>query len=82
MDSESMLLAMMVWTFASSSFDLTIKLWRINGTILDSFDNASTVTDVRFAPNSLAKNGNKLLISGGFDTKVRFWELVESTVGY
>lgn len=63
---------------ASTSFDRTIKLWRIDGTVLDSFSSDDTVTDVRFAPKSLSKKEQKILISGGFDTKVRFWQLQES----
>ena len=66
---------------ASTSFDRTIKLWRIDGTILDSFGNTDTVADVRFAPNSISRDGNQVLISGGFDTKVRFWELAKSEEG-
>ena len=65
-------------TVASTSFDRTIKLWRIDGTILDSFGDTDTVADIRFAPNSFSRNGNKVLISGGFDTTMRFWELIES----
>ncbi|MEL6927221.1 MAG: AAA-like domain-containing protein [Cyanobacteria bacterium J06600_6] len=66
---------------ASTSFDRTIKLWRINGEVLDSFGNTDTVADVRFAPDALSQNGNQVLISGGFDTKVRFWELSASANG-
>ena len=66
---------------ASTSFDRTIKLWRADGTVLDTFGNSDTVTDVRFAPDGFAKNGNNILISGGFDTKIRFWELQKSEDG-
>ena len=63
---------------ASTSYDRTIKLWRTDGTELDTFGNTDTVTDVRFAPDGFAGSNNTTLISGGFDTKIRFWELQES----
>lgn len=77
----TLLLAMMGILVASTSFDRTIKLWRINGEVLDTFGNTDTVADVRFAPSSLSNNGNRVLVSGGFDTQVRFWELLESAGG-
>ena len=64
---------------ASTSFDRTIKLWRPDGTELDTFGNTDTVTDVRFAPDDYGNSVNITLISGGFDTKIRFWELEESS---
>jgi len=51
---------------ASTSYDRIIMLWRIDGTTLDSFGNIDTVADIRFAPDSLTINGNKVLISGGW----------------
>ena len=64
---------------ASTSYDRTIKLWRTDGTVLDTFGNTNTVTDIRFAPDGFADSGNITLISGGFDTKIRIWELQESS---
>ena len=63
---------------ASTSYDRTIKLWRTNGAVLDTFSHSDTVADIRFAPDNLSTNGKTTLISSGFDTKIRFWELQES----
>ena len=60
---------------ASTSYDRTIKLWRQDGTVLKTLNNIDTVTDVRFAPDGFAKNGNATIIYGAFDTKIHFWEL-------
>ena len=64
---------------ASTSYDRTIKLWRTDGTVLDTFSHSDTVTDIRFAPNGLSVSDNTILISSGFDTRIRFWELEESS---
>ena len=64
---------------ASTSYDRTIKLWRTDGTVLDTFSHSDTVTDIRFAPDGLSTNGNITLISSGFDTRIRFWELQKSS---
>ena len=62
----------------STSYDRTIKLWRADGRVLDTYTNDDTVTDIRFAPKGFIGNENPIMVSGGFDTKIRFWEIEKS----
>jgi len=63
---------------ASTSYDRTIKLWRVDGMVLETLGNIDVVTNVQFAPDGFAQNDREIMISGGFDPKIYFWELQKS----
>ncbi|AFY80852.1 eIF2A-related protein [Oscillatoria acuminata] len=67
-------------SLASASIDKTIKLWRLDGTIINTFrGHTNSVTDVSFSPNG------QQIASASFDGTIKLWKpdgtLVNSMAG-
>ncbi|MGB7442919.1 MAG: hypothetical protein WA919_17790 [Coleofasciculaceae cyanobacterium] len=66
---------------ASASRDKTVKLWRLDGTLVDTlYGHSSSVTSVSFSPSS------QLLASASWDGTIKLWSwdgrLVQTLVGH
>ncbi len=56
-------------TLASASADKTIKLWRLDGTLINTLEgNQTSVNTIRFSPDG------ELLASGGIDGTIKIWK--------
>ncbi len=57
-------------TIATGSFDNTVKLWNLNGQVLQTFKgHSSSVSSVVFSPDG------KTIASGSWDNTVKLWNL-------
>ncbi|WP_373693626.1 CHAT domain-containing protein [Limnofasciculus baicalensis] len=56
-------------TLASASADKTIKIWRLDGTLINTLEsNQTSVNTIRFSPDG------ELLASGGIDGNIKLWK--------
>jgi WD40 repeat protein/tetratricopeptide (TPR) repeat protein len=53
--------------FITASFDKTVKLWRIDGTLLQIFQHNEKVLSVEFSPDE------ETFVGGGTETAIRLW---------